>query len=72
MKTLHKADCKRVFKHYDITCPRCQELAGGAEPRKAWFEKQEAYDNYIRCSHGAENINPGGYCNICGNGRDFS
>lgn len=36
MKVVHKSDCKRVFKRYDMTCPRCQELSGGAEARSGW------------------------------------
>jgi hypothetical protein len=34
--TQHKHDCRRVFRVYDATCPRCQELAGGAAPRAGW------------------------------------
>lgn len=36
MKTYHKPDCKRVFKNYDMSCPRCLELASGSSPRKSW------------------------------------
>jgi hypothetical protein len=32
----HKPDCKRVFKRYDDTCPRCTQLKAGAAPRKGW------------------------------------
>lgn len=39
MKAAHKSDCKRIFRRYDPDCPRCQELAAGAAPRKPWFEK---------------------------------
>jgi len=45
MKTTHKADCTRVFKRYDMSCPRCQELAGGAQTRAGWNDlakRQEA------------------------------
>ena len=34
--TKHKADCRRVFSNYDMTCPRCIELAAGATPREGW------------------------------------
>ena len=34
--TKHKANCTRVFKHYDLTCPRCLELANGSKPRDGW------------------------------------
>lgn len=36
LKTAHAADCKRVFKNYDINCSRCQELIKGAKPRAGW------------------------------------
>ncbi len=35
-KTKHKEDCSRVFKNYDMTCPRCIELKNGSEPRQGW------------------------------------
>jgi hypothetical protein len=70
MKTLHSENCKRVFKKYDKECPRCQELANGAEPREAWFTPQPQRHYISSCNH--NNLNPGGYCNTCGAGRDFS
>ncbi len=30
--TIHKADCKKMFFNYDMSCPRCQELARGETP----------------------------------------
>lgn len=36
MKAVHKTDCARVFRRYDLTCPRCQELANGSKPRAGW------------------------------------
>jgi hypothetical protein len=36
MKVTHKPDCTRVFKRYDLTCPRCQELAQGKPAREGW------------------------------------
>lgn len=77
-QTKHSDNCNRVFKNYDLNCPRCLELANGSQPRKGW---QEAYfSNKAKtesvktssCEHGISEINPGGYCNICGSGRDFS
>jgi hypothetical protein len=44
MTTKHKDDCKRVWKRYDTTCPRCAELASGA-PAIQWRpsrQQQEA------------------------------
>ena len=40
MSTKHKDDCKRVFKNYDATCPRCQELAAGEKPRAGWSDNK--------------------------------
>lgn len=72
-KIIHNTNCKRVFKRYDPTCPRCKELINGAIPRKAWFTPRENIrESFTPCNHGSYNINPGGYCNICGSGRDFS
>jgi len=72
IKVVHKEDCVRVFKRYDASCPRCQELMKGLEPRKPWFipRPQHRYIDHKDCGHNA--LNPGGYCNVCGNGRDFS
>jgi hypothetical protein len=53
----HKSDCKRVFKRYDLTCPRCVELSQGAEPRRGWGNsvayqlrvgRGPAYDSFVR------------------------
>lgn len=71
IKTAHKEDCKRVFKKYDQECARCQELSNGAPARAAWFTPRSTY-TYTFKSCGHNNLNPGGYCNTCGNGRDFS
>lgn len=79
--TKHNINCNRVFKNYDLTCPRCLELSKGLEPRKGWQEayfsnkaKNKKIDSLFlktqNCNH--NNFNPGGYCNTCGNGRDFS
>ena len=81
--TKHSDTCIRVFAKYDMTCPRCQELAKGLPARDGWQKryyeakrKNEANSYYFlkseHCEHGIENINPGGYCNVCGKGRDFS
>jgi hypothetical protein len=32
----HTPNCSRVFKNYDLTCPRCIELSKGAKPRDGW------------------------------------
>lgn len=39
-KVKHKADCSRVWKRYDATCPRCVELIAGADPRKGWGSRR--------------------------------
>jgi len=35
-QTQHKVNCNRIFKHYDPSCKRCQELAAGAPARQGW------------------------------------
>ena len=70
-KTIHKNDCARVFKRYDVTCPRCIELINGSTARPAWYSAQKTTIVLFEdCEH--NNLNPAGYCNTCGNGRDFS
>ena len=44
MNTKHKENCKRVFKNYDATCPRCNELAQGAPAREGWNDVKKAQD----------------------------
>ena len=79
--TKHREDCGRVFKNYDMACPRCQELSNGSSPRDGWqksYYEAKARDARIweahlksqHCDH--NNTNPGGYCNTCGKGVDFS
>ena len=34
--TKHRTECTRVWKKYDIFCPRCIELSKGAKPRTGW------------------------------------
>lgn len=41
--TKHNNDCKRVFKNYDLSCPRCKELAAGSSPRDGW--QKSYYEN---------------------------
>lgn len=36
----HKDDCKMSFGRKDQTCPRCQELLNGAEPKRGWGQTQ--------------------------------
>lgn len=50
MKTTHKENCKRVFKNYDPTCTRCQELATGAKPRAGWNDLKQHQDS-MRSRH---------------------
>jgi hypothetical protein len=70
MNTKHISTCQRVFKRYDPKCPRCQELAQGAPARPAWFTRHDWIETFHPCDHNS--LNPGGYCTVCGNGRDFS
>ena len=47
--TTHKPDCSRVFKRYDLTCPRCQELSQGAQPRQRWGDRKRAgYERFVK------------------------
>ncbi len=43
MSVQHKSDCNRVFKRYDLSCPRCKELAQGAAPKPGYsdFRKRQ-------------------------------
>ena len=38
--TKHNADCNRAFGRRDANCPRCQELANGAAPRRGWGQSR--------------------------------
>lgn len=38
--TKHNANCNRAFGRRDAECPRCQELANGAAPRKGWGQSR--------------------------------
>jgi hypothetical protein len=59
-------------------CARCDELRNGAAP-VSWkqrfspcIDQSRRTDNRGTCNHGTQNLNPGGYCMICGAGRDYS
>jgi hypothetical protein len=69
-----------VFGRKTQGCPRCDELMAGAAPR-SWgnqevkeynFRAGIAYRASPVCVGHAPQLNPGGYCNVCGKGRDFS
>jgi hypothetical protein len=38
--TRHNPDCRRAFSRRDENCPRCQELAQGAAPRRGWGQSR--------------------------------
>ena len=59
MKTVHNPDCKRVFKNYDPTCPRCQELASGSKPRAGWSDHKRHFEAQ-RLIHIREHFAPNG------------
>lgn len=44
MKTKHNVDCSRVFKNYDLKCPRCLELSTGAPARAGWSDAKRAQE----------------------------
>ena len=43
-RVTHSLTCARVFRRYDQSCPRCQELAGGAAPREGWGDRKRRDD----------------------------
>ena len=43
-KTKHSTTCCRVFNRYDLSCPRCQELAQGAPARAGWNDMRDAQE----------------------------
>lgn len=64
-KITHKDDCARVFKNYDLSCPRCQQLASGAKPRLGWNHtklQQEAMQLRAIRSHNCVVANCGSVC----------
>lgn len=48
-KVVHSVNCSRVFKNYDISCPRCQELAQGSTARPGWANNRRELDQQ-RCA----------------------
>ena len=60
--TKHLEACTRVFKNYDLTCPRCLELKNGSAARNGWQKayyarkgREEAYTrNAIRTHFASE------------------
>ena len=44
VNTPHKSDCKRAFKNYDETCPRCLELIAGAKARPGWSDQKRRFE----------------------------
>lgn len=69
-----------VFGKKTPGCARCDELIAGAAPREwrgqalalANRKADLAYRNSQKCVDHKPELNPAGYCNICGKGRDFS
>lgn len=68
--TKHVDNCSRVFRNYDMSCPRCKELAAGAQARDGWqksyYEQQaqsrrmfEAGLKYHRYNHQTQKCNCG-------------
>jgi len=46
--TKHNADCRRAFSRRDENCPRCQELANGAAPRRGWGQSRLAVGRKVQ------------------------
>lgn len=58
MNTKHNDNCTRVFKNYDLTCPRCLELKNGSQPRDGWQKgyyarkaREDSFDREFRSRH---------------------
>jgi len=62
-KVTHKQDCKRVFSRYDMSCPRCIELANGAKARPGYGNSRQQADANRLAEIKAHYVN--GKCN-CG------
>lgn len=71
-KDCHKEfDSKLVFGRWVERCNDCKTPFVNAKYVAEQMKRQYVY-KHVDCGHGAGNLNPGGYCNMCGNGRDFS
>ncbi len=50
--TKHSNNCTRVFKNYDLACPRCLELKNGAVARSGWqaeyYSRKAREEQYTR------------------------
>ena len=42
--TKHSFNCERVFKNYDLKCPRCIELKNGGIARKGWGDWKKEHE----------------------------
>lgn len=67
--TQHKDDCNMAFGRKDVSCPRCQELLNGAQPRQGWQgsyfarkkKEEENYDKRLK-NHNCKKDNCGPIC----------
>lgn len=67
-----------IFGRKTAGCPRCDELIGGAKPQEGWGARRAREDAAnIRAIHRMmeckgpshqRDVNPGGYCTVCGAG----
>lgn len=64
-KTTHKFDCKKAFKNYDMTCPRCLELAAGAAPRAGYGTGRKVEEARRLVSIKAHNCKQAGCGPVC-------
>ena len=65
-------DCSQEFKPvlvFGVKTKRCEKckIEKGTKYVAPIISKRQTYET---CNHNS--LNPGGYCNVCGNGRDFS
>lgn len=67
--TKHSPNCLRIFNHYDMQCPRCQELAAGAPARDGWqksyYSRKEANEQIRRDALRTHNCQTAGCGPVC-------
>lgn len=57
--TRHSDTCRKAFRNYDLTCPRCRELASGAPARNGWGSVRRQQEQ-MQCVSIRNHFAPGG------------
>lgn len=68
-QTRHSWNCTKAWKNYDMSCPRCQELAGGAKARTGWGASRQQQDA-LRCVQIKRHFNEVGADGLTGHQRN--